>query len=458
MNLKILIVSMFVFFMFGCMGQDSQVDMDHENMRGYCMDGIDNDGDGHYDCYDPDCKRVNDSLIYHFKDTICHYEDYSATQKSSSSQSVSSSSLSSSVTLQSSSENGSSSSVESSSSVKDSSLFLELIEGDDDSVQITALYRQSGSNQIGYAGQIRNLGVMGILDTLGNEVQAPLGINLNGALSRTLTDLDMTPNGGFNAVGWISFADSSKAYSYVLNQSSSDYNYALSQDQLIFQGFPSSTTACYVTNDSTMGFVFVDQDISDLNLPSALNILKQGSMVRGEVINQSCAGLGNRSTNDSTQIWLMVTSSNNVTSRKVQVTTGSTQEVGFDFETISDKTYVAATVDGQIRLLVLGSGTALTSAGVDLGSGTPRRLAAIQVDGNSKILMIGDQDSKGHLWIFNPDGSLENEVTIPETQTLTDIEQLGDESLILSGWKSAQGTGTVGVIFSLPQSKFSMAD
>jgi len=57
MNKRLGLLALFALslsFLAGCIGSDPDVESNTERTRGMCSDGKDNDGDGHFDCYDPD--------------------------------------------------------------------------------------------------------------------------------------------------------------------------------------------------------------------------------------------------------------------------------------------------------------------------------------------------------------------------------------------------------------------
>jgi len=437
-----------------CLGFRSRSKEVRENTAEQCNDGLDNDGDNNFDCYDSDCREL-DSTMRLDGDTLCHYENYGGIRVSSSSAILSSSSM-----------------APSSSSATDS-----LVEGfpfavqryASDSVQILSLYRKPGTNQIALSGRLRSYGLFGVIDTTGNSIIEPdivrtpsnltsiLGFGAWTETGRLVMGLDTSITGGFMSYGSSQYSQGYFATSYLL---SSDLSKASTQawpdqaSRYAYLGVVSPGALCIAVNQADTGYALVDEDASDNSITGYRPVsFLNGVLTAGEIVNEQCALIGTRTTAnpDSSQIWFFLLDKTNEINKTVQVTTGSSVEKSIDLEIMGGKTYVAATVNGASRVLVLGTSHNLENNGSNQSlNGTLLRIRRITVAGESKLLIMGNTGNKAALWLMNADGSVNASTTFTEASAFSDAIQLGNGHLLVAGWKSnSSGTGTAGVIFKI---------
>jgi len=439
-----------------CLGSDPIAKSTHETSIALCTDGLDNDGDNNFDCYDSDCRAL-DSTMRLSGDTLCHYERYGQGPLSSSVEAVSSSSAI----------------VASSSSAADT-----LVEGfplsvrrfDEDTVQILSLYRKPGSTHIAISGRLRSYGLFGVIDTAGKALQAPdivrtgsglsnlLGVGSWTETGRILLNMDTSAIGDYMTYGASIYAQGQIATSYGMNQAltaSSNLGWPYQNSTYAFLGINTPGSICMAVNQADTGYAFIDENASDNALPSywPVNFLN-GSFASGRITGDECALVGTHSTigPDSSQIWFFLIKKTNDIDAMVQVSTGSTTERAIDLEVIAGKTYIAATVDGSPRLLVLATDHTLDSAASAqiLGAGTIRRMRTVTVNGTPHLLLMGASAGKAALWLMDTDGSLTASTTFSEADGFADALQLDNGRILVAGWKAnSSGIGTTGVILQI---------
>lgn len=433
-----------------CIGEDPNAsDNDFENTLAMCTDGDDNDGDFHYDCYDPDCRALDSTRRLDGDSAFCHYEDYheiidreqsSVVRRSSSSVARSSS-----------------------SAVPGLAGFPYEVAGDPtDSVQILALFRKTGSSRVVLAGRMRQHGLFGIIDTAGKVLEAADDLRSSeqppqsmatgvGAMEGTLIfGLDTNSTGDYTVYGSSLYENRNFATYFFRQGNAGAWSMEFWWKQMfVFTGFTSLTSKCFVTNSLDTAFVVVDDNLSDNSIPyPSIHPLKT-NFVAGTVVGEDCAAVGTRTTTDSTQIRYARINKHNDIEADQQVTTGSVNEVAYGIASTGGNTYLAVRIDGEPRLLVLNASDALTNDGSsqNLGVGTPYRLKVIRVGSATRILMLGSRAGKGMLWLFGTDGNLVASAAIASAGGFTDAIQLGDGNLLVSGWTSNGSTsGTTGVV------------
>jgi hypothetical protein len=450
----------FAIMLASCIGSDPAADTTAENTRALCTNGEDDDGDGHFDCYDPNCRSL-DSISRIAGDTVCPYEDYRPP-----------------VIIPTSSSNVASSSATSSSQASSSSssevaagAFPYELAQDNDDVKALKLLAIPGTVKVAVAGKIGNQAMYLILDTAGTvvdkySVQTPDDL-LTGAdqavygspTRREFVGVNVLLDQEVTFFGTSYFETGRRATSYYLVSSGNGLtsnNYIWPTGEFMHIAPVTTTALCYVFNSyggdqPDTGFVAVDANLDDGFVPTKIGKLIGGTMVAGEVANEKCLSVGVRTTVDSTQIWFYRVSKLNERDNMVQVTTGSANEVAYELETVGTKTYIAAKVDGTPRMLVLNSSYAVEVDGASqaLGVGTPYGLRAIDISGTERLLMVGEAGGKGMLWVMGVDGSRVNSAVISEMDVITDAVQLPGGNILLSGWKATAGGGTTAVILKI---------
>lgn len=433
-----------------CIGEDPNAKTDDfENSVAMCTDGDDNDGDFNYDCYDPDCRALDSTRRSNGDSVICHYDQYRETIDREQSSFVRSSAI-----------------IPSSSSVavsNSSAGFPFLIFGDDnDTVQVLSLFRKKGSARIILTGRMRQHGLYGIMDTTGKvmesvedlrSAQNPPASMATGAGSMTGTvtvGIDTTSTGDYTIFGSSQYANREYATFFSREGNTGAWNIEFWwKQEFVFTGFISNSSKCFLTNSLDTAFMVVDMDLEDNSIPyPSIHPLKT-HFVAGALAGEECAGVGTRTSGDTTQIWYGRLNKNNDVLRDTIVSTGSIHEVAHGVAVSGTSTYIAARIDGEPRLLVVDADGELTNNGAsqNLGVGEPSRLRVIQVGSTKRILMLGSRAGKGMLWLFGTDGGLVGSAAINSVQGFSDAIQLGDGNLLISGWAANEnGSGTVGVV------------
>ncbi|NLB64148.1 MAG: hypothetical protein GX801_08615 [Fibrobacter sp.] len=440
--------------MISCLGSDPRVESHNERSRAMCTDGIDNDGDGHYDCYDPDCRVVQDSLwAIDITDTICHYEKLG----------IWIAPLSSSAKVSSSSQGISSSESVSSSSVQNFPFAIKA-NVKSDSIQVFALKYNAERQEIAIAGRYGKQALFGIIDTSTTEVLSfnPVSSpDISGAMGtgaaagRVFTDIDTNTAGIFTAIGNSDYTSKTIAMTYTYDYISETHSYQNSyspHNELIFSGYNTPTTECLITNNADTGFVLVDINIDDNLMATYSNYLPKTKMAKGTISGTNCVGVGTRTASDSSQVWLLITSSDNIATTTAQVSTGSDNEKAFDIEVIDDIAFIATKIDNQVQLILYDiKNDSLISKSKAQGPGTPHRLRTVKVNGKDHLLMVGAEAGKGALWLFSTTGNLVLKESLRNTEavTISDALQLPNGVIIAGGWRQNSDGGTEGVLHKL---------
>ena len=418
-----------------------------------CQDGVDNDGNGEYDCYDVSCRKA-DSVSRLSGDTICHYERYRMSWLATSSSSLSSSS----------SETSSSSGTTSAGSSTTGFPFA-IADRTSDTIQIQALFHKDGSNEVAYAGRFTNKALYGVIDLSGTPV---VDFQSYGDLStpwstsafvrRFFVSLDTSLTGTYMASGAIVYADSSFATAYTANAGSgSGADYGLPIANFVYVGYNTATTQCYVGNDDTVGYVMVDKNLSDNISPSKINKLNGGQMVAGEIVGDKCVGLAVRKTYnpdhsiDSIQTWYLRTTKTNSVDTAVQVKTPiSKLEDPYSMVTIGSTTFIAARIAGSVRMLILNPDLTVRDTGSVLAAGYPHRIRKVTVGGETRLAILGDQAGAGFIVLTDTAGAIKaNPSGFSDVSAFSDIVQTSATTFLVSGWKNVNGGGSVAKILKL---------
>lgn len=456
-------------FFASCLGSDPMAATGVENTAGTCTDGLDNDGDGDFDCYDAECYALDKKLRLK-GDTLCHYEDYTPIFVPSSS----SKNTSSSGTSNNASSGASSSSANSSSSAVALGFPYSYAAFPEDSTQILTLYRKAGTNEILFAGRIRQHGLYGTVDTTGKVVSAPEVISSTAVPSqytsiadwipstRSFWGIDTNASGEYLVYGYSGYNQGIMATSW---RRSGDNSYTsfwvseMAQSNYAFLGIASGKSQCIAVNQVDTGFVQIDADMTDasINLNFPIKIA-DGAIAKGRINGETCEVIANRTTSspDSSQIWYGRVLKTNDLDVKALLDVGSATAKGYDLVSVGNMTYVAATVNGFPRMLVLNSSGVVTINGASqaLGSGTPKSIRTIKVGSSTRLLMVGESGGQGALWLLDTDGNKVSQSLIPQASAFSDVIQLGNGDLIVSGWKSnvPNGAGTTAVLLKISTS------
>lgn len=460
--LFVAITAPFVFH--ACLGSDPIAATDMENSRATCTDGLDNDGDGNFDCYDAECYALDQSLRAK-GDSICRYQDYDPIFiPSSSSKDKSSSSSASNLS------SGAASSSATNASSSSAGFPFSYYAYADDTTKILGLFRKAGTNEIHFMGQLNENGFYGKVDTTGVEIGTPeevqasslppgytslagwtaTGRLLRGAFTNTTGDVISFGvsryNQGSLASGWRHSGGTVYNTFWIPDMPNSDF---------IHLEIISGNSECVALNQNDTAFGQIDLDMTDVNISMSFPFtVSPGTMVAGEVVAEKCSMVANRTTVDSTQIWfgrLLKTGSLDV---KTHLSVGNANAQGFDLTTVGSITYVAATVGTYPRMLVLDNSGVVTDNGATqgLGSGTPRAIRAIQVGSDTRLLMVGESNGQGAVWLLNINGQkISGPTLFSGASSFSDVLQLGNGDLVVSGWKSnvPAGNGFSAVILRM---------
>ncbi|GEM_PF-2952280 len=464
--LFVAITAPFVFH--ACLGSDPIAATDLENSRTTCTDGLDNDGDGNFDCYDAECYALDKSLRAK-GDSICRYQDYDPIfiPSSSSDEDASSSSASN---LSSGAASSSATNASSSSAGFPFSYYAYA----DDTTKILGLFRKAGTNEIHFMGQLSENGFYGKVDTTGVEIGEPQEVQSHlfpeaffvkfpeyetwTPTGRLLRGAYISPSENFIAYGHTKYAQGNFATRRT-SIGGSIYNQfwigEMPNSEFVFLDIVSGNSECIALNQNDTAFGQVDSSMADINiLQSFPFMVYPASMAAGEVYSEKCSMIANRTTADSTQIWfgrLLKTRSLDV---KTHLLVGNSEAQGFDLTTVGSMTYVAATVGTYPRMLVLDNSGVVTDNGTTqgLGSGTPRAIRAIQVGADTRLLMVGESNGQGAAWLLNINGEkISGPTLFSGASSFSDVLQLGNGDLVVSGWKSnvPAGNGFSAVILRM---------
>ncbi|HSQ42956.1 MAG TPA: hypothetical protein VLM37_11815 [Fibrobacteraceae bacterium] len=437
--------------LFACMDSDSSDSKSPENDSVSCTNGEDDDGDFDYDCYDSDC-RVADSIAkLNGGAGFCDYGDRSSSSQAESAEASSSAQTSSSSV-------GISSSISTAASSSSSAFPRTLAGSENDSIQVNELFYKASTGEIGFVGRLGSSALSGVMDTTGTMVQSVREVTFPewdqehqtqqatygdpGTL--TLTGLDTSLDGNFTGYGASTFSLKKDTTLPVqlewLSSSTSAYFWSMKNAYFSYMGVLSDSSYCYVTTlRSTVdtGFV-VAKDVSDSIRP--YNRILKSVMVAGEVVqtgtDRDCAGLANRTSNDSSQIWYLLVNASNITEENTKITTGSSkEEVAYDFETVDGATYVAASVDDTVRVLIRSGSTVTPSAA--LAMTTPHHIRTVTDSGTTYLLVLGENNGVAAASFLSTDGSITNEFTNDTLQVFTDAVQINDNTLLFAGLSGA---------------------
>jgi len=434
-----------------------------ENTVALCTDGLDNDGDGNFDCYDANCRAL-DSTMRLKGDTLCHYENYHPIFALSS------------AVLQSSSSTASSSSAQ---AATNSGFPMNVVNSNYDTIQILTLYRKANSIEVAMSGRMDNQALTGIVDTLGAPVQTPAAFQYSKdpvdsvagvSNGHHFYGIDTSLTGNYLFYGSLDFPSLSRPASYNYIERGMYFNewpHMPSTSQFRYVGNLSSAATCFVFNVADSGFVEVDDNLTDLFIPypSTHNNMPHTRMVAGALDNGTCIGVGQSTVGDSSQIRIGVASATNAELANIQITMGSKNEVVYDLAIANGTYYLATTVDGYPKVIMLNSSlnkinTAATAA--DLGSGTPSHIRSISIGGVQRMILVGSSGAYGAIWILDAQGNKLFEYLDNGTGGLTkftDVVQLESGNLIVAGYKSTtKGTAATIKKFALTASPLSLKE
>jgi len=419
-----------------CMDENMGATVLHENTAAMCTDGIDNDGDGYYDCYDPDC-AIQDSLsrASSTHKVLCDYEHYGmpiATRSSSSS-------------LKSSSSVASSSSVEGtligfpvtlvdSSGVSDVRAMSLFRKGSDASITVAGQWGVSGfETTVGLDGFVGTHKLLTV--SMGSE--SALAFHFHGI------GVDADANPLFYGAS-LTNLDTSSHYFVQSGVAQFRLQYG---DSLAFYSYFATNSICVLVNDGANAKAVEFAPLtSGASYSFSENVdIPNAKMAAGEITGTDCAGIANHTLSTGSEIYYFRLTKDNSPAiaggSKFKVTTGAANEVGYDLETVGSKTYVAATIGGIPKMLTVDNSTGLlVSASSDLGAGIPSRIRAVTIGADARLLMVGVLNGKGAVWLVGQDGTqIGATVTDASVEGFSDALQVNDTTILLSGWKGNAG-------------------
>lgn len=417
----------------------------HENSRALCQDGRDNDGDGHWDCYDRDCFLLDSSARAAGQAEICSYEDYRQWNQRPSS------SLSSSSQIASSSS--SSSGIASSSSISLNSLSGFPVRLADSAglfgLRIVAMRFQAKTADIVVTGQFGTNAFTTTFDTNGvrkgislETLMAPSALsnaNLGPAQGRTVYGIDTNLAGAFVYYGEGVYAQGSRSlYTYALD-ARTQQNVTLDTSGHIssirYMGTLGSSAQCLAFQVRDTAFALVRNAASSM-MPSERPLrMANSTAISGSLDGGKCTGLVARSVGDSSQIWFYRLRLDNYLDMPapVQLHLGSLSEKPIDLWTsASGVTYVAAQVDGNPRLLIVSGDQITYSANQGL-LGSSHRLIPVRIQGTTSLLLLGSRQGKGAWWLFSLAGTLQSSGSEESVEALDNALQLPNGSVLLAG-------------------------
>lgn len=429
------LVVMYSLVTISCIGEDS-VNHEPESTVTNCTDGKDNDGDGHFDCYDPDCTTLSKSLADAGQEAICVYTQILVPTRSSSLPS-SSSSLGVSSAI-SSSEAASSSS---SSSVPTFPLEISL---SSDTVEIMDLALLP-NDLVVFVGRRRDRGLVGQVDSTGAvqfEFTTPNYDNTSLIRFHTVQAQDSTQLllGGIGKE-----AGDTKGVTTLFNLSSRTAPTLRTLgfgNAEIWLASPTNNRVCISVTENPLnaaqrnGWLFLmDPTTDSINLP--LN-LSRGHMRRGLALNNGgCVAVGFvDSTASRSTMFLSAITNTNAQDFRNQFTAGGSVERAHDIVTTENGYAVAAEIDGQVRVLLLNTSAVVQNAGNNLGAGIPHRIKAVVGGG---FLVAGNtNDNQARIWLTNASGDSVSSRILPG-EIATSAIQFTSGNFLVSSYSHSQG-------------------